>query len=129
MWLVTVLELAYLASVLTFWVVGFLAYFWNFTGLARWAGALYLPILALPFVGRGEVAGFAVRSFAWWGWSAFPVLLAALALLLYREVAASDGVGGPSTDMAARDASPAESRDGVSRGSHRCPAASSARSG
>jgi hypothetical protein len=59
-----------------FWVCGFLAYFRNFGGFARLAGALYVPILALPFVGRGELAGHDIRSIGWFAWFLLEVALA-----------------------------------------------------
>ena len=74
--------LLYLLSVALFWLAGILAYFRHFGGPVRLAGILFLPILALPFVGRGTLAGFEVASFMWWGWFALQLVLAGCMLLL-----------------------------------------------
>ena len=106
--------LLYLVSALVFWAAGFLSYFRNFAGVARWAGALYLPILALPFVGRGEIAGVAVRSFAWWELFALQMLLAGLGIFLYRGVATSE-VGEAPVPETCGGGDHAESRDSASQ--------------
>jgi hypothetical protein len=77
-----VIGLLYLMSVAVFWLAGILAYFFHFGGPARLAGILFFPILALPFVGRGTIAGFEVASFFWWGWFALQLVLAGSMLLL-----------------------------------------------
>lgn len=75
--------LLYLISVGSFWVAGFVAYFRHFSGPARLLGLLFFPTLALPFVGRGTVAGIPADSFFWWGWFALHLALAGAAMLVY----------------------------------------------
>ncbi|MBI2237237.1 MAG: hypothetical protein HYU54_01750 [Actinobacteria bacterium] len=84
--------LLYLISVGSFWVAGFVAYFRHFSGPARLLGLLFFPTLALPFVGRGTVAGIPADSFFWWGWFALHLALAGAAMLVYPRGA--NGPGG-----------------------------------
>lgn len=79
--------LLYAASVFTFWIASFLAYFHGFSGPVRWIGVLFLPPLALPLVGGGTIAGFEVKSIVWWAWFGVHALLAALAIFLYHSSA------------------------------------------
>jgi hypothetical protein len=78
--LAALLAVAYVLTVVSFWVFGALAYFINLSGAWRLAGLLLLPILALPIVGRGEVAFIQVDSDVWWWWSALSFVLAAAML-------------------------------------------------
>lgn len=79
------LRLAYILTSGAFWVCGSVAFATQFSGLARLLGLAYLPILALPLCGKGTLAGFAVKSFMWWVWFAFDVLLASLLIVLNRR--------------------------------------------
>lgn len=78
-----VIEVAYFVTNALLWAYGFLAYYRNFGGLVRFLGALYLPVLALPVVGRGEIGGHDVRSVLWVAWFALEVGLG-LAVVLVR---------------------------------------------
>jgi hypothetical protein len=73
----------YALLALSFWVAGTIAYWRGATGTARALGLLFLPSLALPLVGRGELAGLPVESSVWWWWFAAQVAVAATAIWLY----------------------------------------------
>lgn len=66
-----------------FWAAGALAYWRGASGAARLLGLLYLPSLALPVIGRGQLAGVPVDSSVWWWWFVAQVAVAALAIWLY----------------------------------------------
>ena len=74
---------AYAALTLSFWIAGALAYWHGADGAARLLGLLYLPSLALPVVGQGQLAGVPVGSVIWWWWFAAQAVVAALAICLY----------------------------------------------
>ena len=80
-WIVALVGALYLVTIGSFWLFGTLAYFLNFSGVIRFAGILFLPILALPVVGKGEVAGVQVDGPVWWWWFALSLVLAAALLL------------------------------------------------
>ena len=75
--LAVVLAIAYVIAVIGFWIAGVTAYTQAFHGPVRLLGLLYLPILALPVAGRGELMGVAVRSPVWLWWFAAQVALGA----------------------------------------------------
>lgn len=70
------------------WIGAFLAYFNNFTGLAKFAGLFLIPMLALPIVGKGTIAPsihIAVHTYWWWGLTALSVVFGVLAAVLGGE--------------------------------------------
>jgi hypothetical protein len=67
----------------SFWIAGALAFWRGGSGAGRLLGVLFLPSLALPVVGRGELAGVPVDSVVWWWWFAAQAAVAALAIWLY----------------------------------------------
>jgi hypothetical protein len=74
---------AYAALTMSFWIAGAVAYWRGAEGAARLLGLLYLPSLALPVVGRGDLVGVPVESAIWWWWFAAQAIVAALAICLY----------------------------------------------
>jgi hypothetical protein len=73
----------YALLALTFWGAGALAYWRAGGGAERLLGLLYLPSLALPVVGRGELVGVPVDSAVWWWWFAAQAAVAATGMWLY----------------------------------------------
>jgi hypothetical protein len=80
----------------SFWAAGVLAYWRGASGAARLLGLLYLPSLALPVVGRGQLVGIAVGSTVWWWWFGAQAVIAALAICLYPYDRASRPTFAPS---------------------------------
>jgi hypothetical protein len=87
-----ILEITYFLTALLFWAYGFLAYYQNLRGLVRYVGAFFLPILALPVVGRGDIGGHDVRSVLWLAWFALEVALGFGVVLLRLPPTAAPGV-------------------------------------
>jgi hypothetical protein len=91
-----VVEVGYFVTNAVFWAYGFLAYYRGFGGPARFLGALYVPILALPAVGRGSIGGHDVRSVLWVAWFALEVCLGlAVVLVNLSPTADADAVRFP----------------------------------
>lgn len=91
---------AYALLAASFWAAGTLAFWRGATGAARVLGVLYLPSLALPVVGRGELAGLPVASSLWWWWFGAQAVVAALAIWLYPYDRASRASPAPSLGRA-----------------------------
>jgi hypothetical protein len=72
----------YVVALTSFWVAGAVAYAGSGHGLSRLLGLAYFPILLLPFVGKGTVAGIDVHSAVWIWWFALQMVLGAAAIWL-----------------------------------------------
>jgi hypothetical protein len=73
----------YVVALTSFWVAGAVAYAGSVHGFSRLLGLAYFPILLLPFVGKGTVAGIDVHSAVWVWWFALQMVLGAAAIWLY----------------------------------------------
>jgi hypothetical protein len=99
------LGLAYLVAVGSFWVLGAIAWARSVDGVLSFLGVLFLPILLLPIVGEGQVAGIDAASPVWWAWFALLMLLAAAAVFSAPRVRrqAPDPTGGADDASAGPD--------------------------
>jgi hypothetical protein len=104
-------EAAYFLTNALLWVYGFLAYYRNFGGVFRFLGVFYLPILALPIVGRGEIGGHDVRSILWIAWVTLEVGLALAVILVHLPPASqADVVRFPKRSSSATPTGPASAQ-------------------
>jgi hypothetical protein len=72
----------YVVALTSFWVAGTLAYAGSGHGFSRLLGLAYFPILVLPFVGKGTLAGLEIHSAVWIWWFALQMVLGAAAIWL-----------------------------------------------
>ena len=108
-------EATYFLTNALLWAYGFLAYYRNFGGVFRFLGALYLPIIALPVVGRGDIGGHDVRSILWIAWVALEMGLALAVILVHLPASGqADVVRFPKRDAIPSPTGPASARAAAS---------------
>ena len=94
------LGVAYLLAVAAFWVLGSVAWARSVDGVLSFLGILFVPILLLPVVGKGEVAGIETSSAVWWWWFGLLLALAAAAIFIAPRINGSraEDLGAPAEE-------------------------------